>query len=116
MYYISFSVDLLTLCRYWNYLRKQTFVLESYTSKVNWIMNRALFSSHCYLSWGFVVPYLMAMTHVAAALQIYIQGYAREETTFVSNGEHINFSFSTFFFSCDVGWGVGGLGWNLPRY
>jgi hypothetical protein len=36
----------------------------------------------------------MAMTHVAAALQIYIQGYAREETTFVSNGEHINFSFS----------------------
>ncbi|KAJ6914131.1 hypothetical protein NC651_016403 [Populus alba x Populus x berolinensis] len=76
----------LSFSRYWNYLRKQTFVLESYTSKVNWIMNRALFSSHCYLSWGFVVPYLMAMTHVAAALQIYIQGHAREETTFVSNG------------------------------
>ncbi|KAG6770057.1 hypothetical protein POTOM_025724 [Populus tomentosa] len=76
----------LSFSRYWNYLRKQTFVLESYTSKVNWIMNRALFSSHCYLSWGFVVPYLMAMTHVAAALQIYIEGHAREETTFVSNG------------------------------
>ncbi|KAG6740727.1 hypothetical protein NC652_039809 [Populus alba x Populus x berolinensis] len=76
----------LSFSRYWNYLRKQTFVLESYMFKVNWIMNRALFSSHCYLSWGFVMPYLMALTHVAAALRIYIQGYAREETTFVSNG------------------------------
>ncbi|KAL9252979.1 rRNA methyltransferase 1, mitochondrial-like protein [Drosera capensis] len=46
----------LSFGRYWNYLRKQTFVLESYVSNVNWIMNRALFSSHCYLSWGFVMP------------------------------------------------------------
>ncbi|KAJ6759373.1 CERAMIDE GLUCOSYLTRANSFERASE [Salix koriyanagi] len=76
----------LSFSRYWNYLRKQTFVLESYMFKANWIMNRALFSSHCYLSWGFVMPYFMALTHVTAALRIYIQGYAREETTFVSNG------------------------------
>ncbi|KAI8032722.1 hypothetical protein LOK49_LG01G01619 [Camellia lanceoleosa] len=32
----------LSFSRYWNYLRKHTFVLESYTTKVNWIMNRAL--------------------------------------------------------------------------
>ncbi|XVE98087.1 hypothetical protein REPUB_Repub03eG0075100 [Reevesia pubescens] len=70
----------LSFSRYWNYLRKQTFVLESYISKVNWLMNRALFSTHCYLSWGFVAPYLMAMVHVAAALQIYIKGYSSEET------------------------------------
>ncbi|KAJ4840009.1 hypothetical protein Tsubulata_035112 [Turnera subulata] len=76
----------LNFSRYWNYLRKQTFVLESYISKVNWMMNRALFSSHCYLSWGFVAPYFMAMVHVAAALRIYIRGYASDETTFVSNG------------------------------
>ncbi|KAJ6731538.1 CERAMIDE GLUCOSYLTRANSFERASE [Salix purpurea] len=50
----------LSFSRYWNYLRKQTFVLESYMFKANWIMN--------------------------PALRIYIQGYAREETTFVSNG------------------------------
>ncbi|KAL0410598.1 UNVERIFIED_CONTAM: hypothetical protein Slati_3649500 [Sesamum latifolium] len=60
--------------RYWNYLRKQTFVLESYTTRVNWIMNRALFSTHCYLSWGFVAPYLMSGIHVAAALRLYFKG------------------------------------------
>ncbi|OAY74246.1 hypothetical protein ACMD2_17506 [Ananas comosus] len=59
----------LSFSRYWNYLRKQTFVLESYVSRVNWLMNRALFSSHCYLSWGFVWPYFMAMIHVATALR-----------------------------------------------
>ncbi|XWS72090.1 hypothetical protein CRYUN_Cryun02cG0010800 [Craigia yunnanensis] len=81
----------LSFSRYWNYLRKQTFVLESYISKVNWLMNKALFSSHCYLSWGFVAPYLMAMVHVAAALQIHIQGYSYEETTCTTGGEHTIF-------------------------
>ncbi|CAI0628612.1 unnamed protein product [Linum tenue] len=76
----------LSFSRYWNYLRKQTFVLESYISRVNWIMNRALFSVHCYLSWGFAAPYFMAVVHIAAALRIYAQGYAREETVFVSKG------------------------------
>uniref|UniRef100_A0A0E0N6G5 ceramide glucosyltransferase n=1 Tax=Oryza rufipogon TaxID=4529 RepID=A0A0E0N6G5_ORYRU len=59
----------LSFSRYWNYLRKQTFVLESYVSKVNWMMNRALFASHCYLSWGFVWPYIMALVHVMVALR-----------------------------------------------
>ncbi|XP_038700261.1 uncharacterized protein LOC119997376 isoform X2 [Tripterygium wilfordii] len=76
----------LTFARYWNYLRKQTFVLESYISKANWIMNRALFSTHCYLSWGFLAPYFMAMIHVAVALRVYIKGYTLEETKFVSSG------------------------------
>lgn len=76
----------LSFARYWNYLRKQTFVLESYTTKVNWIMNRALFSSHCYLSWGFVAPYLMALIHVTAALRAYIKGYSLEETSLTSRG------------------------------
>lgn len=66
-------------CRYWNYLRKQTFVLESYISNVNWLMNRALFSSHCYLSWGFVWPYFMALTHFLAALRsLYSDRLSRE--------------------------------------
>ncbi|TYJ32343.1 hypothetical protein E1A91_A05G028400v1 [Gossypium mustelinum] len=78
----------LTFSRYWNYLRKQTFVLESYISTVNWLMNRALFLTHFYLSWGFVAPYFMAMVHVAAALQIYIKGYSYGETTCTSGGEH----------------------------
>ncbi|XP_061345033.1 uncharacterized protein LOC133290901 isoform X2 [Gastrolobium bilobum] len=65
--------------RYWNYLRKQTFVLESYVTKVNRIMNRALFAVHCYLSWGFVAPYFMAMVHVLAALRYHVMGYSLEE-------------------------------------
>ncbi|XP_057967370.1 uncharacterized protein LOC131157328 [Malania oleifera] len=74
----------LNFSRYWNYLRKQTFVLESYTTKVNWIMNRALFSSHCYLSWGFVAPYVMAVFHVAAAYRIHF--HPIEDATFTSTG------------------------------
>ncbi|XP_022960956.1 uncharacterized protein LOC111461602 isoform X1 [Cucurbita moschata] len=76
----------LNLGRYWNYLRKQTFVLESYISHVNKIMNRALFTSHCYLSWGFVAPYFMSMIHVAAALRFYTKGYSLEEAGFSSVG------------------------------
>ncbi|XP_075509005.1 uncharacterized protein LOC142545617 isoform X1 [Primulina tabacum] len=76
----------LNFARYWNYLRKQTFVLESYTTKVNWIMNRALFSTHCYLSWGFVTPYIMSAIHVAAALRFYSKGYSLGEATFPCSG------------------------------
>lgn len=76
----------LSFSRYWNYLRKQTFVLESYTTKVNWIMNRALFSVHCYLSWGFVAPYCMAVIHIAAALQGQFKDHSLEEETFTCGG------------------------------
>ncbi|GER51384.1 nucleotide-diphospho-sugar transferase superfamily protein [Striga asiatica] len=76
----------LSFGRYWNYLRKQTFVLESYTTKVNWIMNRALFSTHCYLSWGFVAPYIMSGIHLAAALRLYFKGYSVDEASFSYTG------------------------------
>lgn len=52
-------------------------------------MNRALFISHCYLSWGFVAPYVMASVHVTAALRAYIKGYSFEETNLTHVGEHI---------------------------
>ncbi|KAL8040539.1 hypothetical protein ABFX02_10G105000 [Erythranthe guttata] len=76
----------LSFGRYWNYLRKQTFVLESYTTKFNWLMNRALFSFHCYASWGFVAPYIMAGVHVAAALRLYFKGYSFGEATLPCTG------------------------------
>ncbi|KAH7518215.1 hypothetical protein FEM48_Zijuj09G0147900 [Ziziphus jujuba var. spinosa] len=83
----------LSFSRYWNYLRKQTFVLESYATKVNWVMNRALFTSHCYLSWGFVALYVMGMIHITSALRIFIKGYTVEETMITSGGEHPSFLF-----------------------
>ncbi|XP_068642098.1 uncharacterized protein [Aristolochia californica] len=76
----------LSFGRYWNYLRKQTFVLESYISKVNWIMNKALFSSHCYLSWGFVAPYIMAVIHILAALRAHSGYYPFEAVQLNSGG------------------------------
>ncbi|CAA0838626.1 Nucleotide-diphospho-sugar transferases superfamily protein [Striga hermonthica] len=76
----------LNFARYWNYLRKQTFVLESYTTKVNWIMNRALFFTHFYLSWGFVAPYFMSGIHVAAALGFYFKQTSTSEAAFPFTG------------------------------
>ncbi|KAG6428645.1 hypothetical protein SASPL_112898 [Salvia splendens] len=72
--------------RYWNYLRKQTFVLESYATKTNWVMNRALFSVHCYLSWGFVAPFIMSGIHLAAALRFHSNGYSFDEAVLPSTG------------------------------
>ncbi|KHN40383.1 hypothetical protein glysoja_000881 [Glycine soja] len=77
--------------RYWNYLRKQTFVLESYVTKVNQVMNRALFAVHCYFSWGFVAPYCMAVIHVAAALRFRAREYSLEEMDYSSGGENTTF-------------------------
>lgn len=52
-------------------------------------MNRALFSVHCYLSWGFVAPYLMSGIHVAAALRLYVKGYSFGEAVLPSTGEPV---------------------------
>ncbi|XP_004513044.1 uncharacterized protein [Cicer arietinum] len=95
--------------RYWNYLRKQTFVLESYTTKVNRVMNRALFAVHCYLSWGFVSPYVMAIIHVAAALQSHFKGYSHEEIAYTSGGLSLVYflAFCTFLELLSM--------WNLTR-
>ncbi|KAL6585878.1 hypothetical protein OROMI_002522 [Orobanche minor] len=79
----------LNFARYWNYLRKQTFVLESYTTKVNWIMNRALFFTHFYLSWGFVAPYFMSGIHVAAAVRFYYKGCSADAAAFPFTGSEI---------------------------
>ncbi|KAH9305930.1 hypothetical protein KI387_010334, partial [Taxus chinensis] len=64
---------------YLNYLRKQTFVLESYNTNVNWIMNRGLFIFHCYCSWGYVSPFIMAFFHLTAALRSTVSNYPFNE-------------------------------------
>ncbi|GAQ86905.1 Glucosylceramide Synthase (UDP-glucose-dependent) [Klebsormidium nitens] len=57
-----------TVGRYWNYLRRQIFVLETYCSLHNQIVNRALFLAHCYLSWGLVLPLVPTAVHLALSL------------------------------------------------
>lgn len=56
-------------------------------------MNRALFSVHTYLSWGFVAPYFMALIHVTAALRFHSKGYLNDGMVFNSTGEHKTFLF-----------------------
>lgn len=51
-------------------------------------MNRALFSTHCYLSWGFVAPYIMSGIHLAAALRLHSKGYSFDEAVLPSTGEY----------------------------
>jgi hypothetical protein len=70
----AYSADSIVIetFRYWNYLRKQTFVLESYNTPVNRIMNRALFYSHCWLSWSFVIPFMMSTLQLLAFLRFII--------------------------------------------
>ncbi|KAJ9538750.1 hypothetical protein OSB04_031483 [Centaurea solstitialis] len=72
--------------QYWNYLQRQTFVLESYTTFENWMINRVLLCTHCYLSWGFVAPYVMAVVHVVAACRLWLNEYFLEEHIFDTDG------------------------------
>jgi hypothetical protein len=76
----------LSFSRYWNYLRKQTIVLETYNTTFNFWMNRGLFSVHCWLSWSFVFPYVTTLVHLVVALRAFVS------TSFDS------------FPSCSIGW------------
>jgi Glycosyl transferase family 21 len=42
--------------RYWNYLRRQLVVLDTYASDHNRCTNHVMAVLHCYFSWAFVVP------------------------------------------------------------
>lgn len=98
----------LSFSRYWNYLRKQTFVLESYVSNVNWMMNRALFATHCYLSWGFICPYAMALVHVAAFVRAPYSAIVKE-----ASDSSFGLKLVSFLFICTLTELVSM--WNLTR-
>ncbi|KAH7440081.1 hypothetical protein KP509_04G090400 [Ceratopteris richardii] len=78
-------VNNISFSQYWNYLRKQTFVLESYNSYVNWLMNRALFYSHCWLSWSFVLPFAMSAVQLLIFLR-HLSGSIYVRHNFHMNG------------------------------
>ena len=47
-----------SLSRYWNYLRRQLYVMDTYVSPHNRRINHAMLALHTYLSWAFVLPCL----------------------------------------------------------
>lgn len=44
--------------RYWNYLRRQLYVMDTYVSAHNRRVNHGMLLLHPLLSWGFVIPAL----------------------------------------------------------
>lgn len=50
--------------RYWNYLRRQLVVLDTYASDHNRRTNHVMAVLHCYFSWAFVVPVLSCLLKV----------------------------------------------------
>ncbi|KAK9803983.1 hypothetical protein WJX72_010372 [[Myrmecia] bisecta] len=44
------------LRRYWNYLRRQLYVMDTYASPLNRRINHSMMVVHAYLSWAFVLP------------------------------------------------------------
>lgn len=54
--------------RFWNYLRRQLFVLDTYSTPHNRKVNRTLFLVHFYLSSGFVLAVVTAWACLAHAL------------------------------------------------
>lgn len=52
------------LKRYWNYLRRQLFVLDTYSSSHNRRTNHSLALLHCYGSWSFVIPCLLVFARI----------------------------------------------------
>ena len=53
--------------RYWNYLRRQLFVMDTWAGSTNRRINHTMMVAHSYLSWAFAVP---ATTGGEHALQL----------------------------------------------
>ena len=56
--------------RYWNYLRRQLYVLDTYANLHNRCSNYALAVLHCYGSWGFCLPVLFAAYRIMSSIVV----------------------------------------------
>lgn len=45
--------------QYWNYLRRQLYVLDTYTNRHNRLINHTMMVVHSWASWAFAAPALM---------------------------------------------------------
>lgn len=57
--------------RYWNYLRRQLFVMDTWAGDTNRRINHTMMVAHSYLSWAFTVPATTGRWH---ALQLALLG------------------------------------------
>lgn len=52
--------------KFWNYLRRQLYVMDTYINSHNERLNHAMLALHCYLSWAFIAPAAISSLQVAA--------------------------------------------------
>jgi hypothetical protein len=80
--------------RYWNYLRRQLVVLDTYSSDHNRRTNHVMAVLHCYFSWAFVVPVVscvvkvgtwVALQSIRAAINLLVVDYTSNRSSFVNN-------------------------------
>lgn len=53
-----------TFPMYWNYLRRQLYVLYTWSSTYNCMVNQTLLYAHIYVSMGITLPFFIAMLHL----------------------------------------------------
>ena len=77
--------------RYWNYLRRQLVVLDTYASDHNRRTNHVMAVLHCYFSWAFVLPIVLVcakiVVHIVALLAIHLVTNNNNNSSFVLPSE-----------------------------
>ena len=54
--------------QFWNYLRRQLYVMDTYCNAHNRSLNHTMLALHSYLSWAFILPLMMTIAEVFAAV------------------------------------------------
>lgn len=52
--------------QFWNYLRRQLYVMDTYYNTHNRSLNHTMLALHGYLSWAFIVPFVLTVLELIA--------------------------------------------------
>ena len=92
----SASCRLDTSCgaqQFWNYLRRQLYVMDTYCNAHNKHLNHTMLALHSYLSWAFIIPVILTGIELFAALPLWTAG-SEVRAGFLSSG-HLHMSLIT---------------------
>ena len=54
--------------QFWNYLRRQLYVMDTYCNAHNRSLNHTMLALHSYLSWAFILPLVLTVAEVLTAV------------------------------------------------
>ena len=61
-----------SLGKFWNYLRRQLCVMDTYASEFNRRLNHGMLALHCYLSWALVAPAAITAWQLARCWAVWL--------------------------------------------